>query len=266
MRRRTPGLPPLQAKSGWLSAPSRSTSWVRPERIGPTGSASWRVEHGGEAGERPSTISSNTMSAWLSRSAGGRASTLSILTTIAGRSGAASPVGERQAGERASGIGGGRRGRRDRRRGRRRRSWRPRSSSGAVVVGLGLAGSVVVAGAGRRGRRRRRRRRCTRASADRGRRPGAERTARRDEDGRTGDVSGSCQSSLSRRSARRAAGGCRTCLWTGPAGRRRRRRTSVARSTGGRWRWTPSASPWCRRAASPAPRSDPADTGSAGTR
>ena len=46
----TPPLPPLQANSGRCSPPSRSMSWVRPDRIGPTGLASLAVEHSGEAG------------------------------------------------------------------------------------------------------------------------------------------------------------------------------------------------------------------------
>ena len=56
----TASLPPLQANSGWCSEPNRSTSWVRPERIGPTGSLPWLWKTSGEAGELSSTISSNT--------------------------------------------------------------------------------------------------------------------------------------------------------------------------------------------------------------
>ena len=59
-------------------------SCVRPERIGPTGSDSIELNTAANRVARPSTISSYTMSAWLSPDCGS-ASTLSILTTIAGR-------------------------------------------------------------------------------------------------------------------------------------------------------------------------------------
>ena len=81
-------LPPLQAKIGLLSEPSSATSCVRPERIGPTGSAPllWNT-----AANRvsSSTFSSYTRSA-SSRPLCGRASgLLSIFTTSAGRFAAA---------------------------------------------------------------------------------------------------------------------------------------------------------------------------------
>src|SRR5262249_42646839 len=67
-----------------LSEPSNVMSWVRPERIGPTGSAPllWNT-----AANRvtPSTFSSYTMSASLSPLCGRASGLLSILTTIAGR-------------------------------------------------------------------------------------------------------------------------------------------------------------------------------------
>ena len=90
MARVTPGFPPLHANSGACSPPSRSTSWVRPDRIGPTGLAPllWNT-----AAKRvpTSTISSNTMSAELSPLCGRATGLLSILTTSAGRSGGSCP-------------------------------------------------------------------------------------------------------------------------------------------------------------------------------
>ncbi len=107
----TPALPPLQANSGACSPPSRSTSCVRPDRIGPTGLALalWKT-----AAKRvpTSTISSNTTSAAFKPLCGRAAGLLSILTTSAGRSGGTCPY--------ASG-------------------W-------PVSVILGITGSVVVVG------------------------------------------------------------------------------------------------------------------------
>ena len=85
IRLRTPPLPPLHANTGPLNGPSMSTSWVRPDRIGPTGSASWDWNTAAKRVRLPSTISSNTMSASLKPACGRAAGSLSILTTSAGR-------------------------------------------------------------------------------------------------------------------------------------------------------------------------------------
>ena len=84
----TPGLPPLQAKIGLLSEPSNSTSWVRPLRIGPTGSGAWLWNTAANR-VRCSTFSSNTMSAWLRPLCGRASGWLSILTTSADRAASA---------------------------------------------------------------------------------------------------------------------------------------------------------------------------------
>ena len=106
----TPGLPPLQRNRGWLSPLSRSTSWVRPERIGPTGFEPWLWNTAAKRVNRASTISSNTTSAWLSPVCGRAAPTLSIFATRAGRFGgrwpnaSGTPVSGIRAGSASTGL------------------------------------------------------------------------------------------------------------------------------------------------------------------
>ncbi len=87
----TPPLPPLQAKIGLFSEPRSITSWVRPERIGPTGSGAfvWNT-----AAKRVScsTFSSYTRSATPSPLCGRASGWLSILTTSAWRAASAGSV------------------------------------------------------------------------------------------------------------------------------------------------------------------------------
>ena len=87
----TAALPPLQANSGRCSEPKRSTSWMRPERIGPTGSLPWLWNTIAKRVRLSLTISSYTRSAALKPVCGRAAGALSILTTRAGRAGAVSP-------------------------------------------------------------------------------------------------------------------------------------------------------------------------------
>ena len=61
-------------------------SCVRPDRIGPIGSALWLWNTAAKRVARPSTISSNTMSATARPVWFWRASTLSIFATSAARS------------------------------------------------------------------------------------------------------------------------------------------------------------------------------------
>src|SRR5687768_559931 len=68
-------------------------SWVRPERIGPTTPGSVELNTAANLVAPPSTLSSKTMSASL-RADCGSASTLSTLTTSAGR-GTTTPVNGR---------------------------------------------------------------------------------------------------------------------------------------------------------------------------
>ena len=78
-------LPPLHANSGWSSAVNRSTSWSRPERIGPTGSLSPLWNTIAKRVMWSLTISSNTRSASLNPLCGRAPPALSILTISAGR-------------------------------------------------------------------------------------------------------------------------------------------------------------------------------------
>ena len=87
----TVALPPLQANSGRWNEPNRSMSWMRPERIGPTGSLPWLWKTIAKRVRLSLTISSYTMSAALKPVCGRAAGALSILTTSAGRAGALSP-------------------------------------------------------------------------------------------------------------------------------------------------------------------------------
>src|SRR3954452_22645245 len=80
----TVAFPPLQANSGWSSAVNRSTSWIRPERIGPTGSLSPLWNTIAKRVRLSLTISSNTRSASLNPLCGRAPLALSILTTSAG--------------------------------------------------------------------------------------------------------------------------------------------------------------------------------------
>ncbi len=80
----TVGLPPEQAKTGPLNSPTRSTSWVRAERIGPTFGASllWKTV-ANRVGPAPQA--SNTMSAESRPDCGRAPGSLETLTTTAGR-------------------------------------------------------------------------------------------------------------------------------------------------------------------------------------
>src|SRR4051795_12934012 len=81
----TVAFPPLHANSGWSSAVNRSTSWIRPERIGPTGSVSPLWNTIANRVRLSLTISSNTRSASLNPLCGRAPLALSILTISAGR-------------------------------------------------------------------------------------------------------------------------------------------------------------------------------------
>src|SRR4051812_2090793 len=81
----TVALPPLQANSGWSSAVNRSTSWIRPERIGPTGSLSPLWKTIANRVRLSLTISSKTTSASLNPLCGRAPLALSTLTISAGR-------------------------------------------------------------------------------------------------------------------------------------------------------------------------------------
>ena len=245
----TPALPPLHANSGRLSGPSMSTSCGRPDRIGPTGSASWVWNTAAKRVSVPSTISSKTMSALLRPVCGGPRGWLSILTTSAGRSGALG---------RAHGSPGERHPPHFRRRGRRS-SWSRSSSSTSssstwrrgrrrAVVWRGRGGAALVVAV---------RHAAAEQAASGGDTPSAM--------AMVGVEFGSqfpqqCDALVERRMRVEQPVDRR------PADRCHRPRSSAARSTSVRSRSTPSASPSCRPAASPAPRSDPAGTGSAGRR
>jgi hypothetical protein len=58
-------LPPDQARMGAFSEPSRSTSCMRPERMGPTRSAPWLWNTIAKRDTLSLMISSKTMSAWF---------------------------------------------------------------------------------------------------------------------------------------------------------------------------------------------------------
>ena len=176
----TPALPPRPREQRAVERAEQVDVLVRPERIGPTGSASCEWNTAAKRVRRPSTISSNTMSAWLSPAAGAvGASTLSIFTTSAGRSARSSP------GRPAATPVSGSHGRSARRRGRRHR--RGRRGRGRCVRGrcVDVVGGAVVAGAvvdGRRGGGGRRRRRCRQPAPPAQRptsRPAATRATRR---------------------------------------------------------------------------------------
>src|SRR3954468_2377159 len=81
----TVAFPPLHANSGWSSAVNRSTSWIRPERMGPTGSVSPLWNTIANRVRLSLTISSNTRSASLNPLCGRAPLALSILTIRAGR-------------------------------------------------------------------------------------------------------------------------------------------------------------------------------------
>ena len=92
----TVALPPLHANSGPCRAPNRSMSWIRPERIGPTGLLPLLWKTIAKRVRLSLTISSNTMSASLKPVCGRAPGALSIFTTSAGlrmrRSGSGMPV------------------------------------------------------------------------------------------------------------------------------------------------------------------------------
>ena len=144
-------LPPLQTNSGSLNDENRLMSWVRPDRIGPIGSELCEWNTAAKRVVRPSTISSNTMSAtasplWL----GTADALLSILATSAGRSRISSSLSS------GAPVSGWRSVERNGRRCRRRR----RARGGRRLHGRGRGGRR-----GRRGRvggRPRRRRRLQR--------------------------------------------------------------------------------------------------------
>src|SRR4051794_27800120 len=81
----TVALPPLQANSGWSSAVNRSTSWIRPDRMGPTGSVSPLWKTIANRVRLSLTISSKTRSASLNPLCGRAPVALSTLTISAGR-------------------------------------------------------------------------------------------------------------------------------------------------------------------------------------
>src|SRR3954470_9160128 len=81
----TVAFPPLHANSGWSRAVNRSTSWIRPERMGPTGSVSPLWNTIANRVRLSLTISSKTRSASLNPLCGRAPVALSILTISAGR-------------------------------------------------------------------------------------------------------------------------------------------------------------------------------------
>src|SRR3954467_14013790 len=81
----TVAFPPLHANSGWSREVNRSTSWIRPERMGPTGSVSPLWNTIANRVRLSLTISSNTRSASLKPLCGRAPLALSILTISAGR-------------------------------------------------------------------------------------------------------------------------------------------------------------------------------------
>ena len=258
--------------AGVAAAPGEQRLVQRAEQVDVLGAAGadradrvgvLRVEHRGEAGDAAldDLLEHDVGLVEARLRCGGSHASLSILTTSAGRSARSSP--DRRPARRSAAS----------RHGRRRPSWsappswsaRPSSASppwsvaAAVVARRRWSASEV---AGRRGRRRRvvaaGARTATVAAPIS--RPAAGEARRGATNG--GDRMGVIVTALSAgRSAPRAAGGCRTACGPTRAVPRRRRPTSAARSTGVPWRSTPSASPWCRPAASPAPRSSPAGTG-----
>ena len=205
----TPALPPLHANSGAFRRAEQvdvlgAAGADRADRVGVL-----RVEHRGEAGEPPSTISSNTMSAWLSPVCGRASMRCRSSPPAPGGRRVLRRIGERHAGERhrgrpapaswsapSSSVGG------RRRRCRRGRRWRRWSSA--------LGGRRWSATVG--GRRRRRRRRGA-AAGDAG---GGEQQAA-DARRRCGDGCGTsawcrAHSSLSRL-IRSSSGGCVSNSW-----------------------------------------------------